>query len=111
MPYAPHPPPSIDADAQLLCPKCKQPGGMHHENIKVFQRDSEDGPATAVDIVTEGGAVGISVPRVVVSRKDNPPGRRGSVFIHFRCECGATSELRIVQHKGATIIKMAPTWT
>ena len=89
--------PEIDQDNALLCPNC---GSMylHHEAVQVFKRDREDGPGTVATITD-----------LVLTQRANAdvlPGRRDSLDIVFSCEeCPRFPVLRIMQHKGRTLME------
>ena len=81
----------------LKCPRCKGIY-LHHGVVSVFHREIEDRDTTA--IVIDGWTA-----RVVVSSPDNPSERRDGVSIAFTCEdCLFTGNLRIIQHKGVTLV-------
>lgn len=83
----------------LKCPHCKGEH-LHQEEVEVYWRDHEDGPATKI---TSSGA------EVSVTRDDDAPGRRQSTFIWFVCEdCSGGGApllkfcLEIQQYQGRT---------
>ncbi len=98
-------------DAPLACPRCGE-GNLHHDDVQVFVRDSEDGPH-AVTYVTQDGA---STSRSPAGDTRNPSARRDGLRIFFTCEsCNSPDDgdhaprrrlppLAIVQHKGLTYI-------
>lgn len=88
-------------DSMLHCPICKRGlGALHQIGAEVFVRSeegSEDGAhASAVRWDADG--------RADRSMCGNPSERRDGIRIFFGCECGASAELAIVQHKGATLV-------
>lgn len=81
----------------LACPFCGS-GYLHQGIVDAFYRpeDSETGIHCTVyhDRV-----------QVDTSQLGNPSGRRDGIRIEFECEeCGRSSEMHIIQHKGNTFI-------
>lgn len=84
----------------LCCPACGN-GYIHHEDVLVFSRRTEDAPSQLTRVVAGGMAmVGDS------GQGRNPSSRRDGIAIRFWCEgCGADDfELTIEQHKGNTFV-------
>jgi hypothetical protein len=85
---------SID-NAALKCPVCGEIG-LHQGEVRVFQRDTEDGPGTLA--VINNGVVGSE--RL---ESDQIADRRDSLLISFWCENDCpTFVLSISQQKGLT---------
>lgn len=100
----------IDDFEALICPHCRC-NNLHHDAVEVWSRDHEDGEANLFSIggyevkTNHGSAV---VPVSMTFRKVDErtaPGRRDCLDIHFWCEqCDTKPTLRILQHKGSTIV-------
>ena len=83
----------------LLCPGCGC-SNLHHDQVDVYARDSEDSPTGYHATVTAGAGL-----RLLNNMTDNPSSRRDGLRVLFWCEqCPALSELTIVQHKGTTYL-------
>ena len=84
-------------DCLLMCPKCSGQN-LHQVWVKSIFRDEEDKDGTAV----------ISTTKVTVQKRikcEQIPGRRDVIDIKFFCDgCGGEFILRILQHKGNTMI-------
>ena len=85
-------------DDVLLCPLCGEEN-LHHQGVRVYERDKED---------AERGRVVTVARQVTVSREEmdgNPSSRRDGLKIVFCCEhCVNSFELRLSQHKGSTYL-------
>jgi hypothetical protein len=82
----------------LLCPGCGE-HDLHHDQVTVFERETEDAPSRATEI--DGTRV-----RVLSDGRGNPSSRRGGIAIRFWCEhCSAVPELTLAQHKGTTLME------
>lgn len=94
----------------LLCPGCGE-GYLHHWMVEVGFRDEEDGPGTLTTVgVPHPHQRGLSKVEVVRRSSDDFPGRRDYAALAFWCEhCSANTVyvLRLMQHKGRTLLK----WT
>ena len=94
--------PDAGYECAIECPRCGEAcSSLHHETVKVFNRDSED------DIT--GAYTEIRGTKVETRRNlpaGNPSSRRNGVVINFSCEqCGPNvGNLCIGQHKGATFL-------
>lgn len=87
----------IPGEHSLTCIKCG--GGLRHDVVHVLFRRAEDGD----------GTITTCTPGEVRSRDSSNPqdfnGRRDSIEICFACEvCGSRQSLKLVQHKGQTLI-------
>lgn len=83
---------------QLVCPNCSGTC-LHHSSVTVYERE-EDDPKPLQIHVEEG--------RIAVSKNNdgNPSPRRHGLRINFWCEeCDEKPSLKILQHKGATLIE------
>jgi hypothetical protein len=87
-------------EALLHCPACSGQY-LHHTGIISYDRE-EDAEVVRKTTVQPSGAES----QVVANSPDNPSKRRHGIVIHFECEgCHAAPiELRIAQHKGATLL-------
>ena len=98
-----HPDLKIATDGALLCPRC----GFHythHFRVEVFDRNSEDSAHGVHVDITNGDAV------FNTSMKGNPSRRRDAVNVYIECEeCGGSSTLSIIQHKGGTYLEFGAT--
>lgn len=88
----------------LRCYRCDS-NYLHHGDVKVYTRDTEDATDGVRVEVTRGHRGPIST----VSRTTmhgNPSSRRDGIAISMECEeCGALARpLVIVQHKGQTLM-------
>lgn len=112
---------SIRVEENVLhCPRC---GGnnMHHGDVHIDNRVTEDGPGvrvtveggtgsgTARDFLAGGGDAGgpgwgsVAVRAAVGS---DFAGRRDDVTISMMCEqCGPVGALVVAQHKGCTLVE------
>ena len=92
--------PRIDDTPQLRCPNCGE-NYTHHTTTHVFYRARED--AEHGQHVSAGGPE----TRITTDMDGNPSERRDGIVIEFWCEiCASLFEMRIAQHKGATLIGM-----
>lgn len=102
---------------QLLCPRCNDPGGLHHSSVRIYSRDSEDGDGLLTTVHGNDQAPiehrpwkdwprfarGSSVSRVEAK---GILGRRDVIEIDFWCEQGCKpSTLILMQHKGKTLLE------
>lgn len=87
-------------DLYLKCPACGQ-GNLHHTDVRVCNRSSEDAAGIRVDIH------GLTVTTTANVADDKSfAGRRSDLRIRFTCEqCPKESWLYVIQHKGDTIMK------
>ncbi len=99
-------PPGQPADdfygSAIQCPRCGEANGsLHHNTIKIFNRDGED---DNIGTYTEIASNTVQTYRLLP--KGNPSGRRDGLTIRFNCEqCGPNvATLCIAQHKGATLM-------
>lgn len=89
----------INEDNVLLCPTCGCYNLHQNQIVSVF-RDDEDKDGTIVNITRK---------RIIKKRATSKdiPYRRDAAFVYFTCEeCGETSSLIILQHKGCTYLTM-----
>lgn len=90
----------LDEYGFLICPKCNK-DNLHQINAKVIFRDTEDSNGTLAIIGTKK----VFTTRVLDKAIE---GRRDVIYIDFWCENCKESDnihtLRIMQHKGNTII-------
>lgn len=80
------------------CPTC---GGtyLHHTTVHVISRIAEDGPGVVASV--ESGKAMIRH-----FNGEHPSERRDSIKLAFQCEsCSAPFYLKIIHHKGRTILK------
>jgi len=94
-------------DTSLLCPVC---GGnnLHHTDVFVSSRRSEDNKVGITASISDGGKVAITGE----ANSENPSARRNGMSIYFYCEqCDDTAtyplRLNLYQHKGTTYIEWA----
>lgn len=86
---------------QLLCPQCGW-DCVHITHVTVTAR-IEDQTATIVRIATT------ERDNITISADTNPPGRRDNTVLQVWCEeCGGITDVRFLQHKGATKITCEP---
>jgi hypothetical protein len=87
-------------ECSIECPKCGE-ASLHHETVKVFNRDSED---EITGFYTEIRGTKVETRRSLPV--GNPSSRRGGVVINFSCEhCGSNvGNLCVAQHKGSTFV-------
>jgi DNA-directed RNA polymerase subunit M/transcription elongation factor TFIIS len=96
--------PKIDKDSYgsfsvLNCSLC---GGenVHQQDVEVFIREEDANKGLHVSITSEPQSF-----KVDENMNDNPSPRRQGLKIKFWCEqCGTSSYLYILQHKGETIM-------
>lgn len=92
-------------DGWLHCPRCNG-DNLHQDAVTVYQRDAEDGPATASHVTRSA---------TITSRTTSAPNRRDTLVIQFTCEnCdesftpnvppGPGVFLEICQWKGTTLV-------
>ena len=89
-------------ECSIECPKCgESSGSLHHETVKVFNRDRED---ELTGFYTEIRDTKIETRRNIPA--GNPSSRRDGVVINFNCEqCGSNvGNLCVAQHKGSTFV-------
>jgi hypothetical protein len=89
-------------ECAIKCPKCGEAiSSLHHETVKVFNRDSED---KVTGLYTEIRGTKVETRRCLPA--GNPSSRRGGVVINFSCEqCGPNvGNLCVAQHKGSTFL-------
>ena len=89
-------------ESAIKCPKCGEAfSSLHHEAVKVFNRDSED---QVTGLYTEVRGRKVETRRCLPA--GNPSSRRDGVVINFSCErCGPNvGNLCVAQHKGATFL-------
>jgi hypothetical protein len=90
-----------DTESALRCPRCGEPGGLHHGQVTIYDRLREDSEETTVTRVWNGM---VSSHRMT-GPVGNPSDRRGGLRVSFSCEfCGDRVELTLAQHKGDTVI-------
>lgn len=82
---------------QLLCPRCGWEC-VHITAVTVTAR-AEDRAGTAVHVVTT------ERNNVTITEAADLHGRRDNTILRVWCEeCGAVTDLRFTQHKGATFV-------
>lgn len=94
--------PDAGYECAIECPKCSEAfSALHHETVKVFNRDSEDDIS---GVYTEIRDTKVETRRNLPA--GNPSSRRNGVAINFSCEqCGSNvGNLCIGQHKGSTFM-------
>ncbi len=83
----------------LLCPHCNEPN-LHHSDVDVFVRSSEDSHVGIGASVSDTGRLSVDLDQT-----NNPSPRRNGLLIHFWCEhCDAKPILQLYQHKGSTYL-------
>jgi len=88
-------------DNVLLCPQCNDEH-LHHGEVRVLTRPNSSEDNTAIQFSLH------KAPKIIPQQ--DAPGRRNSLEIDFYCEsCSCENAdqpytLRIVQHKGSTLI-------
>jgi hypothetical protein len=85
----------------LVCPRCDEDGGLHHDTVTVYDRSEDD--ARTIVTTCDGRQTTMAVQPS--HGLPNPSARRHGLTIGFRCEhCGDGLVLTIAQHKGATLL-------
>lgn len=93
----------LDVGRVLACPRCSE-DNLHHDTIAVCGREREDGNGQRAEVSHAGDVTG---PVALPANSPCFVGRRGDIAIRFWCEiCGSDDPvtLRIVQHKGSTLV-------
>lgn len=85
----------------LICPAC---GGsyLHFRETWVYRRYREDSARGVAVLVHSDSSISIDD-----DMDGNPSPRRDGIAIKFECEgCDHRSEMKILQHKGQTLIEV-----
>jgi hypothetical protein len=93
-------------DGRLVCPRCADPYGMHHEKIDIGSRPVEDGPGRRFIVHPNASLETRDVSENTTSAGMGYHGRRDELIVEFSCEsCGPVGRMLIMQHKGSTFIE------